>query len=329
MTSSKSIPTNEKETLNYIDDSTDKIDEQRLSGLEEEQNTQLIKDEVLQREKKRLEAKHGNAHPEVQLAESRITYNKQLFTGLENEIEKAKIKTDPLPDNNWRVNGRVFDKNKKPIKGVTVFLSDQNKRWIELLGNSCTTELGYYSLYADEKVIDKIGREQPLYLAVSDNNKKTLYFAAAPVFIAKGLIDHKDIFINEENCTPPPVSNNQEVPPPPIPDTHEITPNAWRVKGKVTDENNKALQRLTVSLYDEDLFFADVLGTTLTNENGDFEMIYKTDAFKLLFEKRPELSIKVLDRSGKKLYTSENKVRPEAGRVEEFIIKISFKKKIG
>ena len=99
MISSKSIPTNEKETLNYIDDSTDQLDEQRLTGLQEEQNNQLIKDEVLQREKMRLEAKHGNKHPEVQHAESRIAYNKEMFTGLDNEVKKASIKTEPLPNN--------------------------------------------------------------------------------------------------------------------------------------------------------------------------------------------------------------------------------------
>ena len=326
MTSSRYIPTNEKETLNYIDDSADKLDEQRLAGLQEEQNTQLIKDEVFQRERNRLEAKHGNAYAQALTAESRVTYNKQMLASLDNEIEKAKIKTEPLPDNSWRVNGRVFDQNNQPVKGVTVFLSDQNKRWIEVLGNSCTTDLGYYSLTASEQVIDKIGNTQPLYLAVSDNNKKMLYFASAPAFATKGLINNQDIFIKEEHCTAPPAPNEPDVPPA-KPDATQLTPDAWRVKGKVTDENDRGLMGLTVSLYDEDLFFDDALGTTLTNDDGNFEIIYRTDAFKLFFDKKPDLYIKVLDSNGKKLYSSENMVRPEAGRVEEFIIKISFKKK--
>lgn len=318
MRTDKSIPKNEKDTLDYIDDSADRLDEQRLSGLLEEQNTQLIKEEVLQREKKRLEAKHGNTHPEVQEAESRIAYNKQMYTGLDNEIKKASVKTEPLPGNAWRVHGRVFDQDGKPVKGVTVFLSDQNKRWIEILGNSCTTELGYYSITADEKVLDRIEKGQPVFLTVSDKNKTILYFASAPVFVARGLIDHQDIYLKQQDCTPPPADNNRDEP---------LSPDAWVVRGTVTDENNKGLRRLTVSLYDQDLFFDDVLGTTHTNENGNFEIVYRMEAFKSLFEKKPDLYLKVLDSSGKKLYTSENTVRPMAGRVEEFMIKIDFKKK--
>jgi hypothetical protein len=317
MTSNNSIPTNEKETLDYVDNSADQLDEQRLSGLQEAQNTQLIKDEILQREKKRMADKYGDTHPEVQEAESRIAYNKEMFTGLNKEIEKASIKTEPFSRTSWRVNGRVFDQNNKPVKGVTVFLADQNKRWIEILGNYCTTELGYYSLTADEKVLDKVEKGKPLYLAVSDKNKKILYFATAPIFAAKASIDHQDIYLKDEDCTLPPIPDGGE--------TH-IPADTWVVKGKVTDENNKGLKGLTISLYDQDLFFDDVLGTTLTNENGNFEIIYRVDAFKFLFEKKPDLYLKVLDNKGKKLYTSEKKIRPDAGRVEEFIIKIESKK---
>ena len=98
------------------------------------------------------------------------------------------------------------------------------------------------------------------------------------------------------------------------------------VKGIVTDENDKGLKGLTISLYDEDLIFDDILGTTITNENGNFEIIYRTEAFEFLFEKRPDLYIKVLDSNGKKLYSSEKAVRPNVGNVEEFVIKIELSK---
>jgi hypothetical protein len=208
MTSSNSIPTNENETLNYIDNSTDQLDEQRLLGLQEEQNTQLIKNEILQREKKRLEAKYGNTHPEVQQAESRIAYNKEMFTGLDIEISKASIKTEPLPANAWRVNGRVFNQNSESVKGVTVFLSDQNKRWLEGIGNSCTNESGYYSLTVGEKQLAGSFKNQPLYLSVSDKNKKIIYVAKEPVFAVAGLIDNKDIYLENEDCTLPPVTDH-------------------------------------------------------------------------------------------------------------------------
>ena len=210
MTKRKSIPTDQKETLKYIDDTSDQLDEQRLAGLKEEQNTQLIKDEVLQREAKRLEVKHGKDHPEVQEAENRVAYNRQMFTGLDREIEKASIKTEPLPENGWRVHGRVFDPNIKPVKGVTVFFSDQGKRWVEILGNSCTNDLGYYSLTADEKVLDQIERSQILYLTVSDKNKTIIYTSRELFVPVKGVIVYRDIYLKQEDCVPPP-PNKREI----------------------------------------------------------------------------------------------------------------------
>lgn len=204
MRTNNSVPNNEKETLNYIDDAADKLDEQRLAGLQEEKNTQLIKDAVLQREMQRLEAKHGKDHPEVQAAESRVMYNREMFASLDKEIEKASIKTEKLPTNGWRVHGRVFDSETKAVKGVTVFLSDQNKRWIEIFGNSCTTEVGYYALTADEKIIDKNQTGQSLFLSVSDKNKKILYTSTEALIPAKGIIIYRDIYLNDESCVPPP-----------------------------------------------------------------------------------------------------------------------------
>lgn len=160
-------------------------------------------------------------------------------------------------------------------------------------------------------------QKQPLHLTVSDKNKRILYFATAVIFVAKGLINHQDIYLKEDDCVPPPINDHQE---------SKLPPDAWVVRGKVTDENDNGLKGLTLSFYDKDLFFDDVLGTTLTNENGSFEIIYRIEAFEFLFEKKPDLNIKVLDTNGRKLYASEKSVRPNAGRVEEFSIRIASKK---
>lgn len=203
MRTNNSTPKYEKDTLEYIDNAADQLDQQRLAGLKEQQNTQLIKDEVLQREANRLEAKHGKDHPQVVAAQNRAVYNRQMHVGLDKEIEKASIKTDPLPANAWRVHGRVFESESKPVKGVTVFLSDANGRWAEVLGSSCTNELGYYSLTVDEKLIDKY-EKQPLVLTVSDKNKNVIYTAKEPLFMSRGLIVYKDIYLKQEECVPPP-----------------------------------------------------------------------------------------------------------------------------
>lgn len=207
MARSKSIPNDEKEALNYIDDSTDILDEQRLSGLQEEYEMQLIKKEILQMEARRLGVKHGNSHPEKMEAENRLTYNKQMFIALEKEIEKAKIKTDSLSENAWRIHGRVFDQKNKPVRGMTVFLTDQNIRWIEVLGNSCTNELGYYSITINENLFDRNEKEQPIFLTVSDTSKKSIFISKESLLPIKGIVIYRDIFLGQDNCSPPNVEN--------------------------------------------------------------------------------------------------------------------------
>ncbi len=207
MRNDNKIPKNEEEILSYIDQSAEQLDEQRLAGLKELQDTQLVKEEVLQREKKRLETKHGETHPEVKNAENRLRYNKEMFVGLKKEIERASVKTESINKTSWRVHGRVFDSGGNPVKGVTVFLSDRNKKWIEILGSSCTNELGYYALTADEKIIARVAKDQPLFLSVSDKNKKLLYMATEPVMAVAGIIVYQDIYLNQEDCVTPPKDN--------------------------------------------------------------------------------------------------------------------------
>jgi hypothetical protein len=104
----------------------------------------------------------------------------------------------------------------------------------------------------------------------------------------------------------------------------EVDPDEWVVQGEVVDgESKQGMGGVTVSLYDKDLFFDDILGTTLTDGEGYFEIAYRIEAFRDLFETRPDLYVKVLDATGKTLYCSRKCVRPEAGRVEIYYIIIN------
>ena len=103
---------------------------------------------------------------------------------------------------------------------------------------------------------------------------------------------------------------------------NQFPQDTWTITGKVTDKENKPVAGLIVSAYDKDLLFDDVLGTTSTDENGNFEVIYREESFRDLFDKKPDIYLKILDITGKILYTSRKKIRFEAKKIEHFTIKI-------
>ena len=193
----------DKQALDQLAEGIRQIDEQRLSELKNLKQLQEIKDEVLKREAIRLSEKHGTNHPRVLKANARQEYNQKLFQGLELEINRGSIKQDQLPNNAWRIHGKVFGQNMETLHGVTVFFSDEKKNWIKELGNACTDERGNYSITLDENLIDFM-QKQPLYLCVCDKNQKIIWQDREIAFASKGLIEYKDIYItNGDDCIPP------------------------------------------------------------------------------------------------------------------------------
>ena len=102
----------------------------------------------------------------------------------------------------------------------------------------------------------------------------------------------------------------------------EPSKNLWIVHGYITDTKGNGLKGLKVSLYDKDLLFDDQLGTTSTDQDGYFKISYKKEKFNELYEKNPDIYLKVFNSRGKLLYNTIKAVRMEAGRIEEYIIKL-------
>ena len=195
----------DQEALDQIAESITQLDDQRLTELKNLKQLQEIKNEVINREAARLAAKHGKDHPRVQKLQLRSNYNASMFTGLDREIEKASSKTEPLPLNAWRLNGKVIDEKEQPVPDITVFFADENKNWIQELGNSCSDQTGYYSLTIKEELIDRAQKEK-LYLSASNKDKQVLYFKLNTLVATRGIVDYQDIRLGEKACTSPPVS---------------------------------------------------------------------------------------------------------------------------
>ncbi|MEL7052991.1 MAG: hypothetical protein AAGM45_14570 [Cyanobacteria bacterium J06588_5] len=100
-------------------------------------------------------------------------------------------------------------------------------------------------------------------------------------------------------------------------DTHN-----WVVWGKVMDAQGNPADGVLISLFDQDYYYDDRLGTTTTNQAGEFCIFYRTEHFQDLAEANPDLYLKVLSRQGDELFCSETPVRFEAGRFERFDIEL-------
>ncbi len=72
-------------------------------------------------------------------------------------------------------------------------------------------------------------------------------------------------------------------------------------RGRVVDERGEGMGGLVVSLFDRDRIFEDRLGTTQTDENGEFSFTYRTEDFPDLFDAHPDLYLKILDAEGNTL----------------------------
>lgn len=106
----------------------------------------------------------------------------------------------------------------------------------------------------------------------------------------------------------------------------KVGPNEWAVFGRVFDALGQPGVGLQVRLYDQDRFYDDLLGETVTNEFGDFAISYSESDFKELCEGGgADLYVMVKDAAGNALYSSTDSVRPDAGQAEFFEIRLSDK----
>lgn len=95
--------------------------------------------------------------------------------------------------------------------------------------------------------------------------------------------------------------------------------NDWMVSGNVRYDSGRAALGLTVQVYDKDLKFDDLLGKAVTDDFGDFHVIYDTCRFDDEWgNDRPDLYLRILDKDGKVLADHTEPLRVDAGRIEYF-----------
>ncbi len=98
----------------------------------------------------------------------------------------------------------------------------------------------------------------------------------------------------------------------------------FTIKGIVREaETGIGIPSLFVKAYDKDLLFDDLLGSAITGADGSFEIISEASDFREFFDVRPDLYLRIFrpDRITE-IWSSEESVRWNAGRYEEFYVLI-------
>lgn len=101
----------------------------------------------------------------------------------------------------------------------------------------------------------------------------------------------------------------------------------FRITGSVkVEETGVGLPGLFVKAYDKDLLFDDLLGSTFTGPDGRFEIISEMRDFREFFDVKPDIYLRIYDRSCRGLiHSTEKAIRWSAGRVERFDVLIPRK----
>jgi hypothetical protein len=288
-------------------------DKLRADQLDRLMVARRAKDRGLKREQARLAEKLGADHPRVTEIAGRLKLNAGMQRDLVLESARAHTEIPKVDEKSWALLGFVRDRHLEGVSGVTVALYDSKGEWVERLGYAPTSDDGRFRIQALR--LNQV--EGPVHVRVIGAQSVVLYTDPVALTPAGGKIDYREIILSRNGPACPPPSGRQP--------GSVVTPETWTVRGRVTDGEGNGLSGLVVSVYDQDLFFHDRLGQTQTRDNGDYQLTFRTEDFRDLIEREPEIYVKVMDQDGETLYTSTRSIRFGADNVK--VINVEIKKR--
>jgi|GEM_PF-1206923 len=306
--------------LRDLQDSFDKIAEERLKELTDLREIQIISRSLLRHEEKRLSRKLGEDHPRTRRMKARIKQNLEIVKDLDSELEIARIKTPEVARDETLIHGRVVDEGYRGVKGLEVCMVDASGNTLANLGTGKADDSGYYSIVVKSENVREMSKvlEEGVFLTVRDRKSEVIHRRSEPVKIAEGDRILAEVVLSREDVAT--VRDMVKRPPEEI--DRAFGPDTWVVWGRVTDEKDQGIGGLTVSVYDKGLTFDDRLGTISTDKEGYFILSYLEEDFQDLIDAQPDIYLKVLDEEGKTLYSSKEAVKYESGRAELFNVQI-------
>jgi hypothetical protein len=92
----------------------------------------------------------------------------------------------------------------------------------------------------------------------------------------------------------------------------------YEVFGRVVEANSgRGVPGVVISAYDKDPVFDDYLGEALSTLSGDFRIVYSEARFKSLFDRKPDIYVRVKTLAGQELLDTKGATRFDASPHEE------------
>jgi hypothetical protein len=213
-----------------LDKVLDQADPQRQAALVQLSRLRSVKLATQQREHARLSEKLGTSHPRVKALARKREANTAMLREVNLDLARAETPAINASDDAWLLHGRVMDRQRQGVPGLTITLVDAKGGWVRELGYACTDQRGYFRLSVDSlKATDKppAGRGQTVKLRVSDRANKVLYTDMATLTPRPGQVDYREITLGEPptDCrqpangpSPPPCPEKPEKPEKPVKD---------------------------------------------------------------------------------------------------------------
>jgi hypothetical protein len=166
-------------------------DEVRLDHLEGLERVQLGRGAALEREARRLAAKHGDRDPRAAEMRQRAEAHAVLRHGLRMEVQRSSIDVPKAEDGAWIVFGFVRGAGDAERKRLLVVLADENGRVVDEAGRAVAGKDGAYRL---RLAIEKRPRRKP-----DADDKDKAKAAADKDARARGPAFHLEVYRDEKH----------------------------------------------------------------------------------------------------------------------------------
>ena len=277
-----------------IDASYTALDSMRIENLDLAQQVQSARRRSLAREYDRTST--GAAAPTSRILSTRISYAAAVDRGLREEAAASRGTVADFKSNTIAIQGRVLTARGAAAKAMHVTIVDEQGTTI---AEGVTDAHGSYALNV---AADPAAATDGAYVVrVSDSAGTEVSRDALVLSRLPGSAVYREIALAQAQPAP------QE---------------QWRVHGIVLNRAGAPIAGVTVSVYDRDVRFDDFLGSSPTDEKGAFSVAFTRKDFDESGEEGPDIYIRVFDSNKRLLYSSETRVRKEAGKDETFAIRL-------